>query len=75
MTPTELLDTLVADVLANDPRCIRVFLDRGMACAGCPMARFETVAQVAQVYALDPLALAAALLNPVPADPAADQRQ
>lgn len=53
----ELLDTVVAD-LAMSTAIARVFIDRGMACVGCPFARFETVADVAAVYGLDPLELA-----------------
>jgi len=55
--PAELLDAVVAD-LAMSPAVARVFLDRGMACVGCPFARFETVADIAAVYGLDPLELA-----------------
>lgn len=63
MTPTELLDVPVSDVLTAAPAGVRVFLDRGMKCVGCPFAPFETVAEVAVVYGIDPLTLACDLLQ------------
>ena len=64
MTAADLLTLLVADALEADPRRLRVFLDHGLACAGCPMARFETVEEAALSYGIDPLALASALVDP-----------
>ncbi len=57
----DLADTLVSDVLAANPAAVRVFNRYGMACAGCPFARFETVAEAARAYDIEPGALAAAL--------------
>jgi len=34
-----------------------------MSCPGCPFARFETVADVAEIYQQDPEELAASLLD------------
>ncbi len=62
VTPIELLPVVIADVLAWNPGCSRVFLSHGMACVGCPMARFETVEEAARAYGFDPLAFAAALV-------------
>lgn len=42
----------VAEVLSAWPATARVFLRRGMACVGCAMAPFDTLAEVAQVYGL-----------------------
>ncbi|KAA0680692.1 DUF1858 domain-containing protein [Roseomonas genomospecies 6] len=50
---------LVEDVLERWPSTLSVFLRHRMACPGCPMARFQTVAEVADDYGLD----TAALLN------------
>lgn len=61
MTPSELLHLLVADAIGNSRSRARVFVERGMGCVGCPMARFETVAEVAAAYHIDALSLAAAL--------------
>jgi hybrid cluster-associated redox disulfide protein len=63
MTPSELLDRPVSEVLALQPAAGRVFLDRGMSCPGCPFSPFETVADVAAVYGVDAITLAAALLD------------
>ena len=46
-------DLIVADVLAHWPQTIPVFLRRRMACVGCPIAPFETLAEVAAIYDLD----------------------
>lgn len=51
--------TLVADLLAACPAAAPAFASRGMACVGCSMARFETVAEAAAAYAVDPAALLA----------------
>ena len=36
------------------PRTVRVFVERRMACPGCAMAPFETVAEAARAYDLSP---------------------
>ena len=43
----------VAEVLARWPQTIPVFIHQRMACVGCVMAPFETLAEVALVYYLD----------------------
>jgi len=40
----------VQGVLEGWPQTARVFLDRRMACVGCPIALFETVEEVARIY-------------------------
>jgi hybrid cluster-associated redox disulfide protein len=46
-------DLIVADVLARWPQTIPVFMRHRMACVGCPIAPFETLAEVAAIYALN----------------------
>ena len=46
-------DLIVANVLARWPQTISVFVSRRMACVGCAMAPFETLAEVAAIYDLD----------------------
>jgi hybrid cluster-associated redox disulfide protein len=46
-------DLIVADVLARWPQTISVFMCHRMACVGCPIAPFETLAEVATIYDLD----------------------
>jgi len=46
-------DLIVADVLARWPQTISVFMCHRMACVGCPIAPFETLAEVAVIYELD----------------------
>ncbi len=43
-------DQTVAELLANWPATIAVFLRRRMACVGCVMARFETLHEAAVSY-------------------------
>jgi hybrid cluster-associated redox disulfide protein len=47
-----LIDLTVAEVLDRWPQTIPVFLHHRMACAGCVMAPFETLADVAAIYGL-----------------------
>jgi len=46
--------TTVEDVLTRSPHAARVFLDHRMACVGCTMAPYDTVADAADAYDLDP---------------------
>jgi hybrid cluster-associated redox disulfide protein len=43
----------VAEVLARWPQTILVFMHHQMACVGCAMTPFETLAEVAEIYDLD----------------------
>ncbi|MGE3274413.1 MAG: DUF1858 domain-containing protein [Vicinamibacterales bacterium] len=53
----------MADLLTTNPAFARVFIDREMGCVGCTFAPFETVAEVARVYGIDPHELAQAILD------------
>lgn len=46
-------DLIVADVLARWPQTILVFVRHRMACVGCPITPFETLAEVTAIYSLD----------------------
>jgi hybrid cluster-associated redox disulfide protein len=50
--PTIQLDDNLQDTLDRHPATVRVFLGRRMACPGCTMAPFETVADAADAYEL-----------------------
>jgi hybrid cluster-associated redox disulfide protein len=43
----------VAEVLVRWPQTISVFMHHRMACVGCAIAPFETLAEVANVYDLE----------------------
>lgn len=58
--PIELTDNL-QETLDRRPRVLPVFLERRMACPGCDMAPFETVADAADAYHLPRPAFLAAL--------------
>jgi len=46
-------DLTVAEVLDRWPQTIPLFFRYRMACVGCPVARFETLAEVAAIYGLN----------------------
>ncbi len=43
----------MAELMAGWPAATQLLGRRGMACVGCPMARFETVAEAAVAYGFD----------------------
>ncbi|HET8524866.1 MAG TPA: DUF1858 domain-containing protein [Thermomicrobiales bacterium] len=45
-------DMIVDDLIEQLPATARTFVEHRMQCVGCPMARFETVAEVCQIYRL-----------------------
>lgn len=63
----------VGHVLDRWPQTIRVFLTHRMACPGCLVLRFHTVAEAADCYGLDTAALldelAQAIAGPCPSTP------
>jgi hybrid cluster-associated redox disulfide protein len=66
MTRTELLSMTVDDVMARWPETVPVFHRRRMACPGCVMAPFMTVAEAARSYAQPEDELAADLARAIP---------
>lgn len=54
-------DLTVTQLLRRWPLAAAVFVRRGMACVGCSMAPFETLAEVASVYGQDPVGFLAEL--------------
>ena len=53
MRTSDLDDMIVGDVIAHWPATVEVFNARRMACPGCVMAPFMTVAESADAYDLD----------------------
>jgi hybrid cluster-associated redox disulfide protein len=51
--PKLMADLTVAEVMARWPQTIPVFFRYRMACVGCPIAPFETMAEVAAIYGLN----------------------
>ena len=43
-------ETIVEEIVDRFPLTANVFVRRGMHCVGCPIARFETLAEVCQIY-------------------------
>lgn len=52
MKNAALTELTVAELLARWPQAIPVFLRRQMACVGCTMSPFETLADVTAVYGI-----------------------
>lgn len=71
MSPTEMRDMIVADVMERWPATVQVFNARRMACPGCVMSPFMTVAEAAASYNLDEAELAEALIQAAPGAPSA----
>ncbi len=46
--------TLVDDIMRRSPATIRVFLDYGMHCVGCPITCFHTVDDACREHGADP---------------------
>lgn len=55
------LDMTVLALLEHWPGCARVFNERRMACVGCELSAFETIADAARVYDVDVSQFLAAL--------------
>ena len=51
--PQLVADLTVAEVMDRWPQTVPYFFRYRMACVGCPIARFETLAEVAAIYGLD----------------------
>jgi hybrid cluster-associated redox disulfide protein len=51
--PKLMADLTVAEVMDRWPQTIPVFFRYRMACVGCPIARFETMAEVTAIYGLN----------------------
>ena len=63
MPTPQTADLTVAEVLKRWPSAGRAFSRLGMACPGCAMAPFDTLAEVAAVYGIRAQALLAELRN------------
>ena len=46
-------DTVISDLLAEYPECIRAFINHKMLCVGCPVARFHTVSYACEEHNVD----------------------
>ncbi len=44
----------VADILALWPQTVPVFMRYRLACVGCPISRFELIADIAAIYGINP---------------------
>ncbi|MDD3717086.1 MAG: DUF1858 domain-containing protein [Actinomycetota bacterium] len=50
-------DMTIQEVVENNPETIRVFLEHGLHCIGCAVARFENIEQGAMAHGIDVQAL------------------
>ncbi|MDY6793946.1 MAG: DUF1858 domain-containing protein [Actinomycetota bacterium] len=46
-------DMNIQDVVERNPETIRVFLEHGLHCIGCAVARFENIEQGAMAHGID----------------------
>jgi hybrid cluster-associated redox disulfide protein len=59
------VDTPVDEVMRRWPSTIRVFLDFRMACVGCPIAAFHTVADACREHGAEPAAFLSRLRDTI----------
>ena len=50
MNQEQLLSLTVAEIMDRWPESVMVFLDHNLDCVGCPIAPFETLAEVIHIY-------------------------
>lgn len=60
-------DMSIGNVVQEYPETVPVFLEHGLGCLGCALARFENIAQGAQAHGIDIETLIAALNEAVSA--------
>ncbi len=60
-------DMTIQEVVQNHPEAVRVFLEHGLHCIGCSVARFENIEQGALAHGID-LDKLLRDLNDVPSD-------
>jgi hybrid cluster-associated redox disulfide protein len=46
-------DMTIQEVVESNPETIRVFLEHGLHCVGCSVARFENIEQGAMAHGID----------------------
>jgi hybrid cluster-associated redox disulfide protein len=46
-------DMTISEVISKHPKTVKIFLEHGMTCMGCPFAMSETVEQAAKAHGLD----------------------
>ena len=54
-------NTIIGDILDNDPDTAPYFLEMGMHCLGCPASRGESIEEACMVHGVDPDGLVAKL--------------
>lgn len=65
-TQTITADMSIGDVVREHPNTIQVFMQYGLGCLGCALARFENIGQGAQAHGIDVGALIEDLNKAVP---------
>ena len=46
-------ETVIGDLIRENPESIRVLLEHGLACVGCPASQVETLEEAAMVHGLN----------------------
>ncbi|SMF51296.1 hybrid cluster protein-associated redox disulfide domain-containing protein [Tistlia consotensis] len=70
MESAELSQMIVGELMRRWPASVPLLLGRRMACPGCPMAPFMTVAEAAREYGIDPDELVRELVAAIEQEPA-----
>jgi hybrid cluster-associated redox disulfide protein len=70
-----LLSLTVSEIMNRWPQCVPVFLAHKLDCVGCPMAPFETLAEVIEIYRLSQDDFLAELAAAIYEEKTKDERQ
>ena len=73
-TPMPTSDMTVADVLEQWPETVPVFQELKLACVGCVMAPFDTMADIADIYKMDLQEIMSALRQAIKSAGSNEQR-
>ena len=46
-------DTIIGDVIKENPNAVGILMSFGMGCVGCPSSQMETIEQACSIHGLD----------------------
>jgi len=46
-------DSIIGDIIKDNPNAVEVLLKNGMGCIGCPSSQMETIEQAASIHGME----------------------
>nr|WP_307775811.1 DUF1858 domain-containing protein [uncultured Cetobacterium sp.] len=46
-------DTIIAEVIKENPNAVEILMSFGMGCVGCPSSQMETIEQACEIHGLN----------------------